>query len=1206
MPAFRRKPFLLWPLLAFLLIFFAGIPAQAKHLVGGSVSYKYIGRSGPNNKYYKYRVIITVYRDATGGGPVFDNPITIGLYSAGGSRPIIESKSVFPASETGKKINPVSAGTPCKDMPETEMYETTYTTDFELEASASGYYIFWQRCCRNHQENLPDNEGQTYTAFIPPTNNTNTSPAFSEVPVPYVCSNDTTILVNTASEPDGDSLAYELVWPYAGGSDATPIPALPDFYPDKLPLVQYNNGAGYSFSRPFGSTGYASIDPITGATKIYSQTQGRFALAIDVKEYRNGKLLTTTRRDIQIIVTGCKPSKAPQRQPVSGVIKSNFEIIEGDYLQIPLSFTSEDTLFASASGELFDPSSGISPLAKMDKTVGKYTLTPTITWDSDCNHGRSQPYVINVKVWNNACPPKSINVTLTITVKPFIGVSSILGPSPACVGGPGSVYKAIRIEPGSAMVWKVKGGKIISYPSDNEVLVRWDPGTQGEIQVVAMRSGCSGDTMKRTITLYPKPVTSPILGPQNPCVKTTAKYSVLNNSGSTYAWFVKGGYVSSGGNSNQVDIIWTTVDTAQIYVVQTDSKGCQGDTMRVKPIVRGPSVTKIYGSLSVCPNAKGIDYWVKSQPGSSYTWFVTGGSQASGGFTSHITVNWGDKGTGVIKVVEVTSYGCLSDTIKLSVIKDHILITPPIDGDTSVCEFTKGEKYSVTFSNGSTYDWKIVGGTIVAGTGSATVTVDWENAGTGYLTVTETAYDPVNNLPCLGIPVTTRVTIHPLPDTKGIFGPKEICGNDTASWYVKGFADSRYIWTVNGQTDATEFMVDTTPVLRFAGAAPGLYKIEVIELSKDSCLGAISRLDLLVHPVPKATKITGPTTVCLPELKGHVYAYPETPGSSYEWEIDGGSIVNGLGTSQVTVDWEVAGVREIRIREKSDFGCVGPWNRLDVNVDSLDILIDYVTTQRSNDKLIEVHFRVKNGQFLKKKLRVYRGRSNQDGYSLVDSVDANANIYIDRKAETNTYSYYYYLAAENMCGVTIASPRHRSILARGKFSGDTTMLVHWNPYEGWPGGVNYYHVWQSSNEDTTLSFHELTQDSLMYIVDDMEGWQKCFRVAAVKAQDNSIVSWSNKVCFDFEPIVWIPNVFTPGNYDLINNTFRISVIHHRSFNVTIFNRWGERIFESNDPKIQWDGTFKGKPVPEGIYLYMVEVKGITTRIYRNGTVQVMR
>jgi gliding motility-associated-like protein len=1214
MPSRIRKPWF-WPLLALLFFFLSCVPVDAKHLVGGSVSYKYLGRSGPNLKYYKYRVSITVYRDATGGGPDFDDPVTIGVYDNAGSKPLLFTTSINLGSQ--RLIKPVSGGSPCSNTPESEMYETVYTTEIELEASAYGYRILWQRCCRNSQVNLPDNEGQTYEALIPPTNTLNTSPSFSEVPVPYICSSDTTTLVNTASEPDGDSLVYELAHPYAGGNDQAPTPPIPDFFPDPLPLVNYRSG--YSFGQPFGTNGYASIDKFTGATEIYAVAPGsqkfyRYALAIDVKEYRKGKLINITRRDIQIIViTTCKPSNAPVRQPVNGVIQNSFEVTAGDTLSIPMLFTADDTLFASASGEIFDASS-INPVGTFNKTVGRYSLDPTITWNTDCSHARSQPYIVNVKVWNNGCPPKSINATLTITVKPFKAVSPIIGRSPACIDYPGEIYSYKKVNKNSKLIWQVKNGTIQSYPSAEEVLVVWKPGSTAEIKVIEISNdGCLTDTVKKSIVLNPRPSTSPVLGEKIACVNAVKKYTVLNTPGSQYYWFITGGTITSGGTSNQVEVMWTIAGKGEVKVLEMDKNGCRGDTMRLPITIGTPSIYKVYGSTSVCPNATAIDYWVDPQAGSSYIWSIIGGTQASGGNTDHITVNWGAKGGGVVKVVERTKDGCVSDTVRLNVTKDYVLYTPSPSGDTSVCAFEKGVAYSVVYSNGSTYNWSVVGGTIVSGNGSSSVVVDWNDEGTGYIGVTETAFDPINGKPCIGMYVVTKVRINPLPKTSQIFGPTEFCQGDQPLWFVKGFETSVYKWAISNGKWTSEISMpvgvgeDTTTWPSWAKDSIGTFTLMVWEQTKDTCGGSPRILKVIVHPLPVPKPLSGPKTVCLPELKGHKYSFDQDPANTVEWEIDGGSIVGGLGTKEITVDWELAGVRQIRVREKSSFGCLGPWNRMDVNVDSLAIEIDYVTTQRGNDQIIEVHFHVKNAQFLKKKVRIYRGRSTQDGYTLIDSINASSTLFLDRKAETRRNSYYYYLAAENMCGVTITSPRHRSILAQGGFEGDTTMLLHWNPYEGWPGGVDYYHVYQSMNDDTTLTFHSMVKtDSLERLIDNMEGWKQCFRVAAVKAQDNSIVSWSNKVCYDFEPIVWIPNVFTPDNGDFVNNTFRISVIHHRSFSVTIYNRWGERVFESDDPRKQWDGSYRGKQVPEGIYVYMVTVKGTTTRIYKQGTVQVMR
>jgi gliding motility-associated-like protein len=66
--------------------------------------------------------------------------------------------------------------------------------------------------------------------------------------------------------------------------------------------------------------------------------------------------------------------------------------------------------------------------------------------------------------------------------------------------------------------------------------------------------------------------------------------------------------------------------------------------------------------------------------------------------------------------------------------------------------------------------------------------------------------------------------------------------------------------------------------------------------------------------------------------------------------------------------------------------------------------------------------------------------------------------------------------------------------------------------------------------------------------------------------------------------VYIPNVFTPDlKSDGLNDTFRIYNLNSTEYQLTIYNRWGEQVFQSSDVNKGWDGKYHGDPVPEGIY-----------------------
>lgn len=75
-------------------------------------------------------------------------------------------------------------------------------------------------------------------------------------------------------------------------------------------------------------------------------------------------------------------------------------------------------------------------------------------------------------------------------------------------------------------------------------------------------------------------------------------------------------------------------------------------------------------------------------------------------------------------------------------------------------------------------------------------------------------------------------------------------------------------------------------------------------------------------------------------------------------------------------------------------------------------------------------------------------------------------------------------------------------------------------------------------------------------------------------------------------LFFVPNAFTPGN-DEFNNTFQpvfTSGFDAHNYELLIYNRWGETIFESHDATVGWDGTYQTKPLGEGIYTWVIRFK----------------
>ncbi|MBL7697913.1 MAG: PKD domain-containing protein [Chitinophagaceae bacterium] len=86
---------------------------------------------------------------------------------------------------------------------------------------------------------------------------------------------------------------------------------------------------------------------------------------------------------------------------------------------------------------------------------------------------------------------------------------------------------------------------------------------------------------------------------------------------------------------------------------------------------------------------------------------------------------------------------------------------------------------------------------------------------------------------------------------------------------------------------------------------------------------------------------------------------------------------------------------------------------------------------------------------------------------------------------------------------------------------------------------------------------------------------------------------TDTVCHDVQaeilPLLDVPNAFTPGRFGK-NSIIRVEGFGIERMNWRIYNRWGQIVFQSNDRKVGWDGTFRGQPQPVDVYQYTLDVQ----------------
>lgn len=279
--------------LIFLLALFS--ECFATHIVGGEIFYECLGGN-------TYRITLKIYRDCINGEAPFDNPAVVSVYNSSGN--LVQNVEI---NLPGSNNVPPVVNNPCLQYPPNIcVEEAVYVKEVTLPPNTNGYHLAYQRCCRNGTIlNLydPGNVGSTYYAYIPPANvvSCNSSPRYDHFPPIVLCVGDPLFFDHSATDPDGDVLVYELCEPYNGASafDPQPVPAAAPPYS----TVNWNNP--YSGSYPLASSPALSIDPNTGLLTGTPATAGQFVVAVCVKEYRNGVLLSTNKRDFQFNVMNC-------------------------------------------------------------------------------------------------------------------------------------------------------------------------------------------------------------------------------------------------------------------------------------------------------------------------------------------------------------------------------------------------------------------------------------------------------------------------------------------------------------------------------------------------------------------------------------------------------------------------------------------------------------------------------------------------------------------------------------------------------------------------------------------------------------------------------------------------------------------------------------------------------------------------------------
>ena len=286
----------------FILLLLCSSSSFASHIVGGEVYYRFLGNY-PGGKGYEITLII--YEDCINGDPdaiASDNPATLAIFD-------FASDSMLGADTVSFRTSinvPINFSNLCvTNIPEVCLLKKIFVKNFLLPPNSSGYYVSYQKCCRNGAVLNIQNSGSsgaTYFGVIPPTSvvANNNSAVFNNFPPQVICINNPLNYDHSATDSDGDSLTYEFcdatAGPDASSNSDIPFPPPYGFVPYQFP---------FTGSVPITGSPNIQINPLTGMITGTPNRLGRFLVTVCCHEWRHGVMINTIKREFQFVITDC-------------------------------------------------------------------------------------------------------------------------------------------------------------------------------------------------------------------------------------------------------------------------------------------------------------------------------------------------------------------------------------------------------------------------------------------------------------------------------------------------------------------------------------------------------------------------------------------------------------------------------------------------------------------------------------------------------------------------------------------------------------------------------------------------------------------------------------------------------------------------------------------------------------------------------------
>ncbi|MFY8021586.1 MAG: T9SS type B sorting domain-containing protein [Bacteroidia bacterium] len=297
-------------------------------------------------------------------------------------------------------------------------------------------------------------------------------------------------------------------------------------------------------------------------------------------------------------------------------------------------------------------------------------------------------------------------------------------------------------------------------------------------------------------------------------------------------------------------------------------------------------------------------------------------------------------------------------------------------------------------------------------------------------------------------------------------------------------------------------------------------------------------------------------TACVGEI-GAGYKVISTPGSNYQWFVKGGTIASGQGTNDIQINWgNVPGIYDVQVLETNSGSCTGD------TVTAKILLINNPIVSILSD----------------------------------DSVCAGEPILLTASGAAR----YFWNGIEGSNSLVIIPQNDTNITLRGMIAGCSSLDIS-KKIIAVPKPIASFTFKPSDwliNDVLEVTFNGSNANRFVwYVNNDMisDGDKKSFSKALKDSGELTLTLWvfGQLDCSDSMQYVgrvysgwtvFAPTAFTPNN-DGVNDVFGIEYFGYKRGSITIYNRYGMPVFNSNQLDFGWDGSINGSPQASDIYTY---------------------